>query len=548
MDRRSFLIGTLVGAGACLAGPRALADATVYHVLYPGSTTEGQAAELLAQVAALLGDGVAARLKIVEYEGRAVVIFDRSGWSSSGDRLAAAAVAQRHDELLRAVADEDRVFATVVGSTVVDATWNIRYGAPGTEEAMRRVFTTVTRILGSGVAKDLVIESSPSGVWQVVYQRRGDATSTAQVANHHARLLRSSGLDAVAVTDAFGTLLLNASTAAEAVLDLPAADALPADHVAAEAPVERAPSGLPHLGVDDDPVPVEPSPEDEDDTAHDAPAAATGPGPHPPPACYDDSPSLQSAINVHVQTLRAQGRVSASERTSWLVHDLVADHTLCAINASVPLQAASMIKPFVAIAFFDLVERGKLGYGDQSREHMEKMIRDSSNSSTNWLLERVGGPAACQGLLKRRFPTLCSGVSIVEYIPSSGCTYRNLAAAWDYGRLLMAMWNDEVPSARELRRLMNLPGRDRLYSDVPEIPSGVEVYNKTGTTAMCCGDMGILVARTRDGHRVPYLVVGVIERDSRTSRYTSWSQSRSDVIRSVSGLTYRYLSDRYDLA
>ncbi len=43
--------------------------------------------------------------------------------------------------------------------------------------------------------------------------------------------------------------------------------------------------------------------------------------------------------------------------------------------------------------------------------------------------------------------------------------------------------------------MMSLHGIDRLYTDVPSVPEGTRVYNKTGSTAMCCGDMGILVAR-----------------------------------------------------
>jgi beta-lactamase class A len=94
---------------------------------------------------------------------------------------------------------------------------------------------------------------------------------------------------------------------------------------------------------------------------------------------------------------------------------------------------------------------------------------------------------------------------------------------------------------------MNLPSTDRLYHGVPDIPAGTAVYNKTGTTAMCCGDMGVLVAQRADGQRVPYIMVGVIERSRRTTSYTSWSRARGDVIREVSGITYRYLREQYGL-
>lgn len=85
---------------------------------------------------------------------------------------------------------------------------------------------------------------------------------------------------------------------------------------------------------------------------------------------------------------------------------------------------------------------------------------------------------------------------------------------------------------------MSLPSRSRLYDGTP-IPQGTLVYNKTGTTARLCGDMGILVARGKDGKRYPYALIGVIERRTSVADYGSWMASRGNVIRQVSGLVYQ---------
>lgn len=561
MNRRSFLTGLIGGAGALAVSPRAVAEDAVFHVLYPGSTTPEQAEELLAQIASLLGPDVAKRLKVVAHDGAQVVVFDRTGLKTAGDRAAAQAVASRHDELLRAVLDEQRTFAVVVASSTVDSTWNVRYGLPSPEPAAKRVWSDVSRMLGPGVTKALVVETTPDGRFQVVYRRRGDRTSTSQVAVHHGRLLRSLGLAVEPVPDGFGALAFDATTAPDEALDVPSVDALLAEDLPVDvaARVEAAADDVPTARAEIEPADVEVPEAELEAEAELAEAADTAEpdtletpqtpaAPHPPPARYDGRASLQSLVNRRVQEHRSAGRVSSVERTAWLVHDLVADRTLCAIHADEPYQAASMIKPFVALAFFHLVNKGKLAYGDASRVHLERMIRDSSNPSTNWFIQQVGGPSTCQALLRKHYGAICADVEIVEYIPSSGCTYRNRASARDHARLLTAMWRDELPYARELRRVMNLPGPDRLYFNVPDIPAGTEVYNKTGTTAMCLGDMGVLVARTKAGQRVPYIVVGVIERADRTSRYTSWSQVRANVVRDVSGLVYRYLRDVYDLA
>jgi beta-lactamase class A len=93
---------------------------------------------------------------------------------------------------------------------------------------------------------------------------------------------------------------------------------------------------------------------------------------------------------------------------------------------------------------------------------------------------------------------------------------------------------------------MALPGRDRLYYGTT-IPRGTLVYNKTGTTARLCGDMGILVTKTRKGTVYPYVIVGIIERKSRAADYGQWMASRSRVIREVSNLVYEGLKKDHQL-
>jgi beta-lactamase class A len=217
------------------------------------------------------------------------------------------------------------------------------------------------------------------------------------------------------------------------------------------------------------------------------------------------------------------------------------------INGDAPRQAASMIKPLVMLAFFDRVEAGRIRYGSKSREQLQLMIQKSSNPATNWVIDQLGGPERVNALLRERYPTLLPHTRVVEKIAAGGRTYRNRASATDYGRFLRAAWFDRLPQAGEMLRIMNLPGRDRIYYGAPSIPVGTLIYNKTGSTSMLCGDMGILVARRAAGGRVPFIVVGIIEKASRTSQYTSWIGSRSAVIRKVSDLSYQHMKQRHGL-
>lgn len=551
LNRRTFLMGVTTVSALTLAPALAWAG-DVYHVAYPGSDSREDAAEMLDKIAGALGPAVAAHLMIARRAGQYVVIYDRSGVKDPADRAAALLVATRHDALLRAAFDESRTFATAIGATELQQVWNVRYGSPGTVAQLKPRYDAVVRMLGPGVAKSLVMEKIDGDLHELVYKRMGDKDSTDGVAARHQKLLTAMHLTVTAVPDRFREIAFDGATA---VADAPKRLAEPVLSVAdaSNAPVAE------ELRV---PVPRVEDMLGADDAASAAACDATvASSPSAALADDDDGESMDTGVALHiapgalkdeisdlVMQLRAAGQLSSVERTAWVVHDLLADETLAAINADVPLQTASMVKPYVAVAFFHLVNKGKLVYGDESTDMMERMIQRSDNDATNWVMGKVGGPEAVQAILDKSYASICKDVSIVEYIPAGGCTYKNRASANDHMRLLRALWDDKVPYSSEIRRVMNLPGSDRLYYSVPQIPSGTEVYNKTGTTSMCCGDMGILVARKKDDTRVPYIIVGVIERSSRTSQYTSWSRSRANVIRRVSGLTYTYMQSLYDLA
>ncbi|MDE2038411.1 MAG: serine hydrolase [Elusimicrobia bacterium] len=247
---------------------------------------------------------------------------------------------------------------------------------------------------------------------------------------------------------------------------------------------------------------------------------------------------LEGLVEAHVEKLRREGKLAPDERTAWSVYDFTTGETLVEINTNLELQSASLIKPFLALAFMSQVEQGKLRYGRLGRREMRRMIQLSDNAAADWVLRRLGGPAAVQRLLSRRFAGLLPGVEIKEYIPRSGRTYRNKATAGDYSRFLLALWRDELPGSPEIKRLMALPKRDRLHTGVP-LPKDVRVYSKTGSTSRLCGDIGVLMAKGPDGRRYAYTLIGIIEKEHRARHYLRWLRARGNVIRGVSYLMYR---------
>lgn len=256
--------------------------------------------------------------------------------------------------------------------------------------------------------------------------------------------------------------------------------------------------------------------------------------------------SFERNIKEFIQNLREKGRLSRDEITGWMVYDLTRNESIVDINADQVFQAASMIKPFIALAFFHQVQKGRLKYTPQSRRMMEAMIQRSNNNAANWLMRKAGGPAQCDAILKGSYGHIFKRTAIREYIPAGGRTYRNTAIPSDYIRFLNALWAKKLPYESELCRLMALPKRGRLY-DGTSIPNGTLVYNKTGTTAHLCGDMGILVAHTRNGRPYPYALVGIIERRSKASDYGNWMLTRGNVIRQVSSRVYEEMKKQHNL-
>jgi beta-lactamase class A len=361
-------------------------------------------------------------------------------------------------------------------------------------DSVRDYRDRVARVLGPGVSKDLKVVAKAK-LFGLIYNRRGDSARARKLARTHTRLLSSRGLEAAA-------------------------------------PVRSR--NWKFIG-DDKPRPV---------------STATRNVPRSKMSSAERAREIRdigTAVEDYIKRLRQQGKLAADERTGWSVYDFTTGEKLVTINEDVQFQAASLVKPFIAAAFFHEVKTGDLIYGPRSRRHMEKMIQRSDNVSTNWVMRQLGGPQKVERILKRRYPKIFQDTRFVEFIPANGRSYRNKASVHDYSRFLYAVWKDGITGSREIKRLMSMPGSDRIYTGAREIPKGTRVYNKTGSTARVCGDMGILSVKGRDGKRYPYTIIGIIEKQQRSENYTAWIRSRSDVIRNVSSIVYKGIAQHHKL-
>jgi beta-lactamase class A len=363
--------------------------------------------------------------------------------------------------------------------------------------SVRNYRDRVARVLGPSVSRDLRVVAN-ANLFGLVYTRRGDSAGATAVARKHTRLLRSRGLEPAAPVRSRDWTVAGAEKDGAALSVSPSTPSVPRSKMTTS---ERK----------------------------------------------REIRDLEAAVEDYIKNLRREGKLAADERTGWSVYDFTTGEKLVTINEDVQFQAASLVKPFIAAAFFHRVEQGELIYGRKSRRHMERMIQRSDNNSTNWVTRQVGGPQAVERILKRHYPGIFQGTHLVEYIPANGRTYRNKASIHDYSRFLHAVWTEDIAGAGEIKRLMSLPGSDRIYTGARQIPKGTEVYNKTGSTARVCGDMGILNIKGRDGKRYPYTLIGIIEKQQRARNYATWIRARSDVIRNVSSIVYEGIAQHHDL-
>ena len=387
------------------------------------------------------------------------------------------------------------------------ASYDVSYVWSQNLDAVRNYRDRVAQVLGPAVAKDLQVVTR-GGLYGVIYARRGDSSGANRVAEAHTRLLRSRGLD---------------EAAAMRTGNWSAVDETPAVELAAVTPATVIPASTPKLS--------------RSSVARKMTRSERS----------QEIRNIEAAVEGYIEGLRRDGKLEPDERTGWSVYDFTTGEKLVTINEDMQFQSASLVKPFIAAAFFHQVEKGKLSYGPQSRRHMERMIQRSDNPSTNWVARQVGGPRAVERILKQNYPGVFQETHVVEYIPANGRTYRNKASIHDYSRFLYAVWKEEIAGAREIKRLMALPGSDRIYTGVPEVPKGTRVYNKTGSTARLCGDMGILSVQGRNGKRYPYTLIGVIEKEHSATDYGTWIRSRSEVIRNVSSIVYKGIAQHHNM-
>ena len=498
-----FLRNLIVTGGALSVLPPGLASAQAgeYDVSYLWTPDREDALEYMEEIGRCLGPDVRRELRLVQgASGHVGILYDRDG-----DQASTRGVAGRHSEILGSCDLDD---AIAIEDSRYEELHNVSYGVGPNLSVQKDNFRTIARILGEGVAKDLVIEETLDGNFALVYKRYGDRESTIQAAKRHSQLLNGTGISAADILERNNDVIFNNQGR---LYDND----------------ENDRKRNPVIPPKPKPIPVTPKRDRTPST--------------------DDS-KLEAIVDTYVKSRKSAGHISSSCTTAWSVYDLSSGEKLVSINEDTPLQCASMVKPFVAVAFFHEVERGRFTYGSNSQKHMRKSLVSSDNDSTTWLMNQIGSPAKIQRILDANYGDIFQQTSIVETIPHSGQTYRNKASAHDYSRFLYALYYNKLPQSSEIRRLMAAGGK-RIINRAPAVPKdqGIVCYNKTGTTGLLVGDMGIIVPRDENGVKRPYTMIGIVQRGRKSGSLSTWTTNAGNTVGGVSSKVYRHMNAKYDL-
>ena len=287
------------------------------------------------------------------------------------------------------------------------------------------------------------------------------------------------------------------------------------------------------------------------DAVSNAPSVTYAPETHYTPK------TLEHMLDSAVISSSMHGNIPADETLGLEIFDLDSNKVLYEYNAGLSLQSASMVKIPIALAFFDRVSKRKLDYTLKRKMFLDSMVFYSDNYCSNYFMRLMRGPHAVQKILRNNYPKIFDKLEIRDYLPvkkTDKSPYGNKATIHEYVRLLQEIYRDNLPHSQEIKRLMAGTRWNRIMT--PAFPKEVYLYNKTGTTARTCGDIGIVAARDIYNIEHAYIFAYVIERNSfgtvRRRKFSekecdAWAMNRGNVMRVISEMTYKQIGNWYSL-
>jgi len=256
-----------------------------------------------------------------------------------------------------------------------------------------------------------------------------------------------------------------------------------------------------------------------------------------------------------IASLSAQMRELAARYPDFLAGVSLVDvdtGAFVSLNGDTSLAAASTIKLPIAIAFFQAVDRGEIrldeplalkpehvaiGSGTMqfdapgteytALEVVTKTIVISDNTATNILIERLGGLAALNSLMRSWG---MADTTLNAPLPDLAGT--NVVTPDDLTYLLSSIDRGELISLRSRDRLLDILQATENNSLLPQaLGTGATIAHKTGNIKHSLGDTGLI--DLPNGKR--YILSTIVKRPAEDAR-------AAEIIRQVSQLAHDYFS------
>jgi len=171
---------------------------------------------------------------------------------------------------------------------------------------------------------------------------------------------------------------------------------------------------------------------------------------------------------------------------SWSVYFKRLDNSASFAISDGPKVAASLVKLFVAGAYFDAVDKGVIS--DDYTSDLSIMITDSSNEGCNRIIDALGMKA------------------VTDFASSIGCTdtqlnrkmlqvseLENYTSVTDCGEILEAVINGTFVTEESSEILLELLKKQSRTWKIPAgVPDGIETANKTGELADVENDVSVI--------------------------------------------------------
>lgn len=243
-----------------------------------------------------------------------------------------------------------------------------------------------------------------------------------------------------------------------------------------------------------EPVP-EAAPDEITGTIPEEPEAAPGESEEPPENLGEGPPEASEASGIDTEGLRAALEAELSTCTgTWALYWKRLDTGETISIGDEKMTAASLIKLFVAGAYYEAAEAGRIA-GNSAL--VRPMITDSSNDACNSLIDLLGDGDATKGM-----------EAVNQFAASIGCAssqlnrkmleqtgVENYTSVSDCGRVLEMIYNGTYVSAGASAELLGyLKQQSRTHKIPAGVPAGVETANKTGELSGVENDAAIVWA------------------------------------------------------